>query len=71
MNTVRLHSTEIACEGCVNSIKRALGAMQGVSSVVGDASTQTVEVAYDPTKVSAEALIARMEKAGFPATVAG
>ena len=57
---------DIECDGCANSIRRALGNVQGVSEVAVDVDAKTVQVTHEgsaTTQVVADAL----DRAGFPA----
>jgi copper chaperone len=62
-----LTAPDISCGGCANAIRNALGALEGVSRVEVDVETKAVAVGHDP-KVSREALVAALERAGFPAS---
>jgi len=69
MSTVKLHSVEIACEGCVNSIKRALMTVGGVQDVTGEPAAKTVEVTFEEGTVTINDLLKKLDGAGFPATI--
>ena len=58
---------DISCDGCANSIKRALGKVPGVSGVQVDVPTKKVTVEHDGTQVPRETIIAALDRAGFPA----
>jgi copper chaperone CopZ len=58
----------IECDGCANSIKRSLGRLAGVSAAAVDITSKQVTVTYDPSATSEEAIRARLEAAGFPAS---
>jgi copper chaperone len=58
------------CDGCVQTIQRAVGLVQGVKNVRVDRPAASAHVEYDATSASIEAMIAMIEKAGFRASVA-
>lgn len=53
------------CDGCANAIKKALGALPGIQSVNVDIAAKNVTVTHEAS-VSHDALIAALERAGFP-----
>jgi copper chaperone CopZ len=57
---------EIVCEGCANSIRKAVGAVPGVVSVDVDVARKTVAVTHD-SSASREAIVGALERAGFTA----
>lgn len=67
MAIVNLHSAEIECEGCANSIQRTLGKLEGVQSVEVDIEGKNVTVQYATAQTSETAIRERLEQAGFPA----
>jgi Cu+-exporting ATPase len=58
---------DIECEGCANSIKKALGKMAGINSVSVDVFTKTTLVTYDKETVDVEAIRSKLCEIGFPA----
>lgn len=60
---------DIECDGCANSIKKALGKADGVGTVAVDVAAKTITVEHDHDLASVEALLTRLDHAGFPATV--
>jgi len=62
-------SPDIECDGCANAIKKALGKADGVGSVAVDVAAKTVTVEHDNELASVEALLMRLDHAGFPAAV--
>ena len=66
METATLNAPNISCGHCVMAIKRAVGKLQGVSSVEGDPGTKLVEVRYDPSQVSLDAIEGAMDEEGYP-----
>jgi copper chaperone CopZ len=66
MTTVRFKAPAIHCDGCAASIKRSLGRMAGIETVVVDVAERTVTVSFDPVATREEAVRERLELAGFP-----
>ncbi|TAK36878.1 MAG: copper chaperone [Chloroflexota bacterium] len=66
MDTATLHAPNISCGHCVMAIKRAVGKLQGVSSVEGDPGTKTVTVSYDPSQVNLQSIESAMAEEGYP-----
>src|SRR5262249_44741879 len=57
----------IHCLGCADTIKRALGAVPGVSGASVDVQEKTITVTHD-RGTPREALAAALAQAGYPAT---
>jgi copper chaperone len=55
----------MSCEHCVNRIKKAVGALDGVSDVAVDLAGKKAEVEYDPALAGADAVKAAIEDAGY------
>ncbi|GIV19805.1 MAG: hypothetical protein KatS3mg023_1556 [Armatimonadota bacterium] len=66
---VRLNAPDIACKSCANAITNALSKLDGVQQVAVDVATKTVEVQFEEGKVTLDAILQRLDAAGFPATV--
>lgn len=64
---IKLTVQEMACGGCVKSIKEALSALDGSVDVNADLETGIVEVS---SSAAPEAVRAAIEEAGFPAQLA-
>lgn len=47
MNTILLKSNDIECDGCKNSITRAVSTLTGVTSVEVNVGEKSVEVKFD------------------------
>ena len=62
----RFKVPSIACDGCARSIKQALGRVSGVERVEVDVAGKTVDVDYDATEVTEDAIRGRIEAAGYP-----
>lgn len=64
-NTVTtLTAPEIVCGGCASSIKKALGAVSGVSEVDVDVATKKVTVNHSED-VSHEKIVDALDRAGY------
>jgi copper chaperone CopZ len=59
---------DIECQGCANAIKKALGAVPGVSEVSVDIAAKAVMVKHDETAAPRAAILSALDKAGFPAS---
>ncbi len=66
MQTTTLNAPAIHCMHCVGAIKRAVGQLEGVSSVDGDVATKDVQVTFDPQKVNLEQIKLAMAEEGYP-----
>lgn len=69
MTKTEFAAPDIECDGCANAIKKALGKTEGVESVTVSVEAKTVLVEHDKELASVEALLTRLDHAGFPATV--
>ena len=65
MKTEHLIITGMTCEGCVNSLTRALKAVAGVSDVNVSLATGETSVQYDENLASPEQLSSAVENAGY------
>jgi copper chaperone CopZ len=67
MNTITLTSSDIHCDSCAASIRKAVSAVEGVQSVDVDVTAQIVRVEFaqpaDESKI-----IAAVDEAGFEVT---
>lgn len=66
---IRLNAPDIACKSCANAITNTLSKLDGVQQVTVDVATKTVEVRFEENKVTLDAILQRLDAAGFPATV--
>ena len=64
--TTTLRASNISCGHCVMAIKKAVGALPGVSAVEGDPASKQVKVTYEPDQVSLEKIEAVMAEEGYP-----
>lgn len=66
---IRLNAPDISCKSCANAITNALSKLDGVQQVTVDIAAKMVDVQYEESKVTIEAILQRLDQAGFPATV--
>ena len=62
--TTIVTAPEIVCGGCAGSIKKALGAVSGVSEVEVDVATKKVTVNHNEN-VSHETIVETLDRAGL------
>ncbi len=55
----------MSCNHCVNSIKKAVGSLQGVDNVDVDLESKKVTVEYDSSKLNVEAIKDAIEDQGY------
>lgn len=55
----------MSCSHCENAIRKAVGALDGVSEVAVDLKGKTVTVVYDSSKVSAGRIKSEIEDQGY------
>ena len=65
--TTTLTAPDITCGGCANAIRRALGTLPGVSEVTVEVDRKTVVVTHQGGVTDHDALVAALDRAGFPA----
>lgn len=65
MENVVLNVQGMTCGGCVNSVKRVVSAIAGVSQVDVVLETGKVSIAYDPSLAQAEQFTAAIQDAGY------
>ena len=56
---------DMSCSHCENSIKKAVGTLNGVENVNVDLASKKVSVEYDPSKVSTETIRNSIEDQGY------
>jgi copper chaperone len=56
---------EVSCGHCKMAIERAVGAMSGVNRVEVDVERKSVDVDFDETVATEEAILATMEEEGY------
>jgi copper chaperone CopZ len=64
--TTTLKAPDIECGGCANAIKKAVGALPGVSGVDVDVETKVVTVTHDAQAAPRAAIENVLDRAGFP-----
>jgi copper chaperone len=57
---------DISCEHCQRAIEGAVGALPGVDGVHVEIPTKSVQVSYDPGRVSRQQIEATMDDEGYP-----
>lgn len=65
METITLDVKGMSCGGCVNSVKRVVGAIDGVARVDVVLETGKVSVSYDGSKAQPEQFKAAIRDAGY------
>lgn len=63
--TLTLPVTGMTCGGCENAVKRAVGALPGVTDVGASHETNRVVVTYDPAVLDAAAIEAKLDRLGY------
>ena len=67
MPELTVHAPDIECEGCANSIKRAVGKMNGVDTVDVDIAKKDITVHYARDLfMNREKLEETLDRIGFP-----
>jgi len=64
---VELKVTGMSCGHCEMAVNKALKALDGVSDARADHKAQRAEVTADLSRVTREAMIAAIKKAGYEA----
>jgi len=70
MDQITLVAPDISCDHCRRTIEAAMTETPGVADASVDVPGKSVTVSYDPGQTSAEAIVARLEEEGYPATPA-
>jgi copper chaperone len=65
MEQTTLVAPDIPCEHCQHAIEGALGELVGVNSVKVDIPTKTVNLTYDPQKVTLEKIEEVLDDTGY------
>ena len=55
----------MGCDGCVNTVQKALENIEGVSSAAVDLENGTASITYHPESVSTEDFKQAIEEAGY------
>ncbi len=56
----------MTCMGCVNSVKRILGAIAGISKVEVDLASGLADIDYDPALVEPQTMRSAISDGGYP-----
>jgi len=65
METTNLFAPDISCEHCQHAIEGALGELAGVNTVKVNITTKTVNLTYDPQKVTLAKIEEVMDDVGY------
>ncbi len=68
METTTLTAPAISCAHCQRAIESAVGELPGVAGVHVEIPSKTVQVNYDPARVSPQQIKATMDEEGYPVT---
>lgn len=66
METITLTTPDMSCGHCVAAIEKRLGGLDGVSSVKATLDDKSVNVSYDPAKVTLATLKSELDEEGYP-----
>jgi copper chaperone CopZ len=55
----------MSCGGCENAVKRAVGQIEGVSQVEASHQDERVQVTFDETKATREAIESKISRLGY------
>jgi copper chaperone len=65
METITIPVKGMTCMGCVSSVKRVLGAIDGVTGAEVSLEKAQATVTYDPGKAAPQAIKAAIQDAGY------
>ncbi|HSD32478.1 MAG TPA: cation transporter [Gemmatimonadales bacterium] len=71
MASAKLKVTGMTCGHCQKTVEQALKGLSGVYSAVVDLQDGEAEIDFDDDAVTAGALVAAVEQAGYGAKLAG
>lgn len=66
MEQATLEAPDISCDHCIQSIRKAVEKLPGVTFVSGDPEAKRVVVQYDPQQTPMSSLESAMEEEGYP-----
>jgi copper ion binding protein len=66
MEQATLEAPDISCDHCIQSIKKAVEKLPGVTFVSGDPEAKRVVVQFDPHQTPVADVEAAMEEEGYP-----
>ena len=64
--TMIVTAPDISCAHCQRAIEGAVGALPGVEAVRVEVPAKTVQVSYDPARVSRQQIETTMDDEGYP-----
>jgi len=65
-NEVKTLNVEgMSCSHCENSVKKAVGALEGVASVEVDLEGNKVTIKFDPSKINLDKIKGAIEDQGY------
>jgi copper ion binding protein len=65
MESTSLVAPDISCEHCQHAIEGAVGELEGVNSVKVDIPSKTVDINYDPVKVTLTKIEEVLDDVGY------
>ena len=65
MKTVTLNVPDISCGHCKSSIEGAVGELTGIDKVEVTIDAKTVDLAFDESSVSMDAIVEAIEGVGY------
>lgn len=65
METITLNVQGMSCGHCVNAVETSVGKIDGVASVDVNLDAAQVQVAFDATKTSQQAIVNEIEDQGY------
>ena len=65
MESTSLVAPDISCEHCQHAIEGAVGKLEGVNSVKVDIPSRTVDINYDPEKVTLTKIEEVLDDVGY------
>ena len=65
-NTKTIYTVEgMTCSGCERTVQKVVGNIEGVTSTKADHASSTLEVQFDPEKVTTDKVKAAVERVGY------
>ncbi|MBN2535502.1 MAG: heavy-metal-associated domain-containing protein [Spirochaetales bacterium] len=65
MKTITLKVPGISCSHCEHTIKKAVSSLDGVDTIVVDLPDKTVEISFNPGKVTEDSIKKAIEDQGY------
>jgi len=65
MAETRIRVQQIHCSSCENTIRKALGRLEGVRQVTPDQRTNEIRVVFDEKRVSEDQIRTRLDEIGY------